>query len=175
MIAAKGTSMENEDYSIQELCDRTGLPRRTIHFYIQQGLLPPAQGAGLGARYGQAHLLRLRLIPYLRKGGLRLDQIRMKFEQTSREELEQMNTQFEPPPTVEAAGLLHLFEKMRPETSGQAYRHYAFSSGITLVVSGTISSTDRQKLNDLLDAAQRIFGDATGENSSTPQTETKSE
>jgi DNA-binding transcriptional MerR regulator len=175
MIAAKGNPMENVDYSIQELCDRTGLPRRTIHFYSQQGLLPPPQGAGLGARYGWQHLLRLQLIPYMRKQGLRLDQIRVKFEKASLEELEQMNAQIDLAPAPQASDPLRLFEKNRPETSARAYQHYVLSDGITLVVPAGISSTNKQKLNDLLDAARRIFGDGTGENLSTPLTETKSE
>ncbi len=77
----------NEEFTIQELCDQTGLPRRTIHFYTQQGILPPPQGSGLGARYQPDHLLRLKLIPVLRQQGLRLDDIRQKFQSSSRGEL----------------------------------------------------------------------------------------
>ncbi len=33
--------MPDQEFSIQDLCDQTGLPRRTIHFYIQQEILPP--------------------------------------------------------------------------------------------------------------------------------------
>jgi DNA-binding transcriptional MerR regulator len=64
------------DYDIGELSELSGVTRRNIHFYVQQGLLPPAEGAGLGARYSDAHLLRLKAIPLLRARGLRLDQIR---------------------------------------------------------------------------------------------------
>src|SRR5919112_3202069 len=64
------------DYDISELSELSGVTRRNIHFYIQQGLLPPAEGAGLGARYSDAHLLRLKAIPLMRARGLRLDQIR---------------------------------------------------------------------------------------------------
>jgi DNA-binding transcriptional MerR regulator len=64
------------EYTITELSALTGVNRRNIHFYIQQGLLPPADGAGLGARYTDEHLLRLRAIPVLRNRGLRLDAIR---------------------------------------------------------------------------------------------------
>ena len=37
---------------------------------------PPPEGAGLGARYSDEHLLCLRAIPVLRNRGLRLDEIR---------------------------------------------------------------------------------------------------
>ena len=71
--------MNERSYDIQELVAESGTPRRTIHFYTQQAILPPPQGAGLAARYGEEHLLRLRLIPLLRRRGLRLDQIRAEF------------------------------------------------------------------------------------------------
>jgi DNA-binding transcriptional MerR regulator len=83
----------DEELTIQDLCDQTGLPRRTIHFYTQQGILPPPQGSGLGARYQAEHLLRLKLIPVLRKQGLRLDDIRQKFQTSSKTELAQVYTQ----------------------------------------------------------------------------------
>ena len=66
--------MEETAYDIQELVDLSGISRRNIYFYVQQGVLPAPQGAGLAARYGEEHLLRLRLIPLLRQDGLRLDQ-----------------------------------------------------------------------------------------------------
>src|SRR5919109_4051628 len=64
------------EYTITELSELSGVNRRNIHFYVQQSLLPPPEGAGLGARYTDEHLLRLRAIPALRSRGLRLDEIR---------------------------------------------------------------------------------------------------
>ena len=69
------------EIDINELVEKSGVPRRTIHFYVQQGLLPPAEGAGLAARYSEEHLLRLAAIPVLRRRGLRLDEIRREFQQ----------------------------------------------------------------------------------------------
>jgi DNA-binding transcriptional MerR regulator len=70
-------------YTISELVERTGVTRRNIHFYIQQELLPPALGAGLGATYADEHLVRLRAIPQLRRQGKRLDEIRQLFQNAS--------------------------------------------------------------------------------------------
>jgi DNA-binding transcriptional MerR regulator len=51
---------------MKELCDRTGLPRQAIHFYIQQGLLPAGRKTGRNtAVYGEAHVDRLKLIKKL--------------------------------------------------------------------------------------------------------------
>ena len=80
--------MNEQEFSIQELCDQTGLPRRTIHFYTQQEIIPPPISSGLGARYQRTHLVRLSLVPILRQKGMRLDDIRQKFMASSPEELE---------------------------------------------------------------------------------------
>ena len=53
-------------YRMKDLCDRTGLPRQVIHFYIQQGLLPEGQKTGRNmAYYGESHLERIKLVRQL--------------------------------------------------------------------------------------------------------------
>lgn len=61
--------------TIRDLERESGLSRRTIHFYAQEGLLPAPDGVGPSSTYGEEHLLRLRLIPTLKTAGLRLDRI----------------------------------------------------------------------------------------------------
>jgi DNA-binding transcriptional MerR regulator len=53
-------------YRMKDLCESTGLPRQAIHFYIQQGLLPPGRKTGRNmAWYTEEHLERLHLIKKL--------------------------------------------------------------------------------------------------------------
>lgn len=53
-------------YRMKDLCDASGLPRQAIHFYIQQGLLPPGQKTGRNmAWYSEEHLSRLQWIKKL--------------------------------------------------------------------------------------------------------------
>jgi DNA-binding transcriptional MerR regulator len=53
-------------YRMKDLCEATGLPRQAIHFYIQQGLLPPGHKTGRNmAWYAEEHLERLHLIKKL--------------------------------------------------------------------------------------------------------------
>lgn len=48
---------------MKDLCERTGLPRQAIHFYIQQGLVPQGHKTGRNmAYYGEQHVERLLLI-----------------------------------------------------------------------------------------------------------------
>ena len=53
---------EELGYSLVELADQTGLSPRTIHYYSSQGLLPPADRRGAGARYPVSTLKRLRAV-----------------------------------------------------------------------------------------------------------------
>lgn len=63
------------DFDIKELCDRARVTPRTVHFYIQQGLLPSPGSVGPGARYGEGHVSRLRLIRLLQQQHLPLAEI----------------------------------------------------------------------------------------------------
>ena len=55
-------------YRMKDLCDRAGLSRQVVHFYVQQGLLPEGHKTGRNmAWYGEAHLERLRLIRQLQE------------------------------------------------------------------------------------------------------------
>lgn len=82
--------MDANTYDIQALIKQSGIPRRTVYFYIQQGILPPPHGAGLSAYYTDEHLLRLKLIPVLRGQGMRLDEIRAKLAQVDVDEMIRM-------------------------------------------------------------------------------------
>ncbi len=59
---------ERYPYRMKDLCKETGLDRQTIHFYIQQGLVPEGYKTGRNmAYYGPEHLGRLRLVRRLRR------------------------------------------------------------------------------------------------------------
>jgi DNA-binding transcriptional MerR regulator len=78
------------EFDLKTLCDDTGVPPRTVYFYVQQGLLPPADGAGRGARYSEVHRDRLRLIRQLQDQHLPLAEIRKQIEGLSQNELSQL-------------------------------------------------------------------------------------
>lgn len=53
-------------YKMKDLCRLTGMPRQAIHFYIQQGLIPPGHKTGRNtARYGEEHVDRIRVVKQL--------------------------------------------------------------------------------------------------------------
>jgi DNA-binding transcriptional MerR regulator len=66
-------------FDLNDLCQQSGVTARTVRYYVQQGLLP-SPGLGAGARYGVAHLARLRLIRRLQAEHLPLAEIRRRLE-----------------------------------------------------------------------------------------------
>jgi DNA-binding transcriptional MerR regulator len=96
------------EFDLKALCDDTGVSPRTVYFYVQQGLLPPANGAGRGARYSEVHRDRLRLIRQLQDQYLPLAEIRKQIEGLSQNELSQLAERAEdraeaPPPQQQSA------------------------------------------------------------------------
>lgn len=71
-------------YSIGEVAEVTGVPRRTIRFYVQQGLLAPPCGAGRGHFYTDEHVKRLAEIRTLQEGGLALRNIAARLSEGKR-------------------------------------------------------------------------------------------
>ena len=68
-------------YTIGELSRRTGLPVRTIRFYSDSGVVPPADRTDAGYRlYGPDALARIELVRTLRELGIDLATIRRVLE-----------------------------------------------------------------------------------------------
>jgi DNA-binding transcriptional MerR regulator len=67
-------------YAIGDLADLGGVSRRTVRYYVQEGLLPTPLGVGRGNHYAQAHLDRLLQVKALQEAGRSLDEIRQLLE-----------------------------------------------------------------------------------------------
>lgn len=61
--------------TLQQLSDQSGVPGRTVRYYIQKGLLPPPEGERRGAWYTPDHLAELLRIRQWQEAGLSLDAI----------------------------------------------------------------------------------------------------
>jgi len=143
------------EYTIGELVSLSGVNRRNVHFYVQQGLLPPPQGAGLGARYSDDHLLCLRAIPVLRNRGLRLDEIRERLAGSDARSIEAL--------VAEAPRSAPLDHPPRcgtiPKSTHPKAQHlvrYTLAPGVELLVDSA-NSTAGAQVADLIQSAQRIF------------------
>ena len=68
---------DDRRFSLDELTTLAGLPRRTVRYYIQQGLVDrPAGGGTRAAYYTPRHLEQLLTIGKWSQAGLSLDRIR---------------------------------------------------------------------------------------------------
>jgi DNA-binding transcriptional MerR regulator len=70
---------------IAELAREAGVTRETIHFYLREGLLPPAQKVNARVSYfDEGHVARLRLIKAFQQAHIPLARIREQLEGMSR-------------------------------------------------------------------------------------------
>ena len=143
------------EYTIGELVGLSGVNRRNVHFYVQQGLLPPPQGAGLAARYNDEHLLSLRAIPVLRNRGLRLDEIRERLAGSDARSIEALLAEAPrsaPPDRKHRGGTM----PNPTQPKAQHLVRYTLAPGVELLVDSA-NSTASAQVADLIQNAQRIF------------------
>src|SRR5579883_2798170 len=152
-----------DEFTIGELEVASGVPRRTIYFYVQQGILPPPRGAGLAARYQAAHLNRLRAIPRFRAIGWRLDEIREYFAKHAEEaiaaiaqggsvregEAREAGTLASPAPAAFA-----------PSNPPVFLARYSLTPGVELLVRRDLPPEVAEQVGRLLASAREIFGPA---------------
>lgn len=157
------------DLTIGSLEEATGVPRRTIYFYVQQGILPPPSGAGLAARYGDAHLVRLRAIPHLRAMGWRLDRIRELFQRQTDAELATIVAGATPDGDARAPIVARLAEAPASAIRSPArLDRYRFAPGVDLFVEPDLPPSLAAAVDRLLDAAEAIFSHAGSASASRP-------
>jgi DNA-binding transcriptional MerR regulator len=63
-------------YAIGDLAALGGVSRRTVRYYVQEGLLPAPLGVGRGNHYGPEHLEQLLRVKSLQESGRTLNEIR---------------------------------------------------------------------------------------------------
>ena len=68
--------MAEERYGVGELADLGGVSRRTVRYYVQEGLLPAPHGVGRGDHYGREHLDRLLQLKSMQEAGRSIDELR---------------------------------------------------------------------------------------------------
>lgn len=67
----------NDELTLEDLVNMSGLPLRTVRFYMQEGLLPGPDTRGKNARYTEEHLERLEWIQRLKEHHRPLREIRI--------------------------------------------------------------------------------------------------
>ncbi len=65
------------EYTISELAELGGVSRRTVRYYVQEGLIPKPAGLGRGAHYKKEHLEALLRVKAMQERGLLHEEIRL--------------------------------------------------------------------------------------------------
>ena len=68
--------MASQTFSLDDLCTLTALPKRTVRYYIQMGLLDRPVGETRAAHYLSSHLDSLLRIKQLTDAGISLERVR---------------------------------------------------------------------------------------------------
>jgi DNA-binding transcriptional MerR regulator len=81
--------VSQDNYSLTELADASGIEARTIRSYIERGLLPGADARGRTASYSTEHLSRLEVIKALRRArpNIALGEIRILLQELKPEQI----------------------------------------------------------------------------------------
>lgn len=136
-------------YTMADLEKATGLPARTIRYYITAGLLPSARGRGVGATYGPAHMLRLKAIGLLKQENTPLEQIRQRLDGMRDAELAAMlEVETAPPEDRWRRVMLHPDLELHVRERGDRNRDYTFEGVVDMIVKQSAILIDQQ-LRDL--------------------------
>ncbi len=128
--------MEKKKYTIDDLGKLTGYSRRTIRYYVQEGLLAPPAGRGRGGFYFDSHLQKLLEIKSIKDRGIKLSAIQEVLKKNKKPEL------------------LNLKE---------VWIRHPIKPGLEIHVSRNLEEKEREKIKGIIRAARSIL-DSGGEN-----------
>jgi DNA-binding transcriptional MerR regulator len=129
-------SVEIKQYTIQELCELTGYTRRTIRYYIQEGLIPPPAGRGRGGFYNDSHVGKLLQIKALQERGFNLATI---------------------------AGLIKKEELNTGDNIRKIWIKYEVVPGMEISVSRDLEDIHKRKIDDIIKVARLLLKESSND------------
>jgi DNA-binding transcriptional MerR regulator len=130
-------------YTILELAQKTGVPPRTVRFYVQRDLIPPAVGRGRGQHYGEEHLTGILRLQDLKRSGRKLDDAKKEVPGRDRHELAESRDDAAAPTA---------------STQRRVTRILLAHEGIWLEVGGGVILPTADGLDRLAEVCRREFG-----------------
>jgi len=124
-------------YSIDELATLTELPRRTVRYYIQQGLVDRPVGEKRSAYYTTTHLEQLLTIRKWQQAGLSLDRIR----------------------EILAAGNGGELPPLRPRGAGtvEVWSHLVVSDGLEITLEPSRAGLDPEQVREFFRSVTALY------------------
>ena len=137
---------DQQTFTIYEIAALAELPRRTVRYYIQTGLIDRPQGVGKGAFYTQHHIEQLVLVRKWQLAGLSLEKIGDVLKQQASGPL---------PPTPRRSGTVEVWShlvvaegvevNLEPGRAGLSPEQVrAFFRGVTRLYQQVQESEDKQ-------------------------------
>ena len=137
---------DQQTFTLDEIAALAELPRRTVRYYIQTGLIDRPQGVGKGAFYTQHHIEQLVLVRKWQLAGLSLEKIRDVLRQQASGPL---------PPTPRRSGTVEVWShlvvaegvevNLEPGRAGLSPEQVrAFFRGVTRLYQQVQESEDKQ-------------------------------
>jgi len=137
---------DQQTFTLDEIASLAELPRRTVRYYIQTGLIDRPQGVGKGAFYTQHHIEQLVLVRKWQLAGLSLDKIGDVLKQQASGPL---------PPTPRRSGTVEVWShlvvaegvevNLEPGRAGLSPEQVrAFFRGVTRLYQQVQESEDKQ-------------------------------
>jgi len=128
-------------YPIGEIATLGGVSRRTVRYYVQEGLIPQPLGLGRGNHYTADHLEQLLRVKAMQESGRTLDEIRGALGRA---------------PGRRAAG-----KPAREEVLPRSlWRRIALTPGVELHVASTAPLPSPARLRELAEWCRLHFSDA---------------
>lgn len=124
--------MDEPRYAIGDLAELADVSRRTVRYYVQEGLLPAPLGVGRGNHYGREHLDQLLKVKALQEKGHTLDEIRRVLGGIGGSA-----------PAAEEEPAIG------PAPEREVYRRLQLAPGVELHVAGNVRLPSPGKLNEL--------------------------
>jgi DNA-binding transcriptional MerR regulator len=151
--------MNQGQYLIEELCRLTGFSRRTVRYYVQEGLVDPPAGRGRGGYYSDLQVAQLARIHVLQEQGYRLDAIRgMLAPQATAETAE---AAAEPTADASRSSLQTTTSQASPHSS---WTRHVVARGVELHISAEAGSHLGPAVATALEALRSIIGHEGGLN-----------
>lgn len=135
--------MDDARYAIGDLAELADVSRRTVRYYVQEGLLPAPLGVGRGNHYGREHLDQLLKVKALQEKGHTLDEIRRVLGGIA-----------------EVGGNAPVAEEalpIGPAPERTVYRRLQLAPGVELHVAGNVRLPSPAKLDELASWCRENF------------------
>jgi len=138
-----GAMKNNQNtFSLDELCTLLEMQKRTIRYYIQQGLVDRPQGTGKGSSYSHHHLEQLLAVRKWKDAGLSLERIQ---ELLCEQNPDPESGRIVPPPRPRRVGVV------------EVWSHLHIADGVELHIEPKRSGLTPEQVRSLCQEVMRQF------------------